>query len=103
MLAGYVQALKHNMLLLGRTAGDRKSDPEVLPLLQSEPPQARAVSRLAAVKKAVDAWWEENSRTAFSLLLTRNKWQVQKRNLQVRDIVQRLLPPKQDCQAWSVL
>ena len=74
------------MLLLGKIAGDRKPDQDLLPLLQSEPPQARDVSRLADVKQAVDACWEENSCTAFPLLLTRNKWQVQKRNLQVGDI-----------------
>ena len=77
ILAGDVQAVTPNMLLLGRFADSRSSDPELLQLLQSEPLQSRAVSRLAVVKLEVDAWLEEFSRTAFPLLLTRDKCQIQ--------------------------
>ena len=83
----YVQAITPAMLLLRRTAGARVSNPNILSLLQSNPPQSRAVSRLVAVQRTMDAWWEKYSCTAFPLFLTRNKWQLQMRNFQVGDVV----------------
>ena len=71
-----------NDLLLGRAARSREAWEAEQQVQAVDPRDA-----LSQEEELCEKWWVEWSRLAFQLLLPRNKWNVQHRNLCVGDIV----------------